>query len=162
MLPVQLPPSFARDAPDDSSQWITFDPGELAVAIIDAQSSVSVLDSMAVFVPAIQARRPEQDCDCESQSLPQDLIDFFFVVTAKTQYSLKSAKHYFHEHLSVGDYYQEGQRSGRGNALQRRELPSMAAISEELSGKARDGQPVITDIGVVSASELGNRSGKRA
>src|SRR6266480_1147222 len=64
------------DAPDDSSQWITLDPGELAVAI-DAQSWVSVLDSMAVFMPAVQARRPEQDCDCESQSLPQDLLDFF-------------------------------------------------------------------------------------
>jgi len=33
------------------------------------------------------------------------------VVTAKTQYSLKSAKNYFHEHLSVGDYYQEGQKT---------------------------------------------------
>ena len=33
------------------------------------------------------------------------------MVTAKTQYSLKSAKNYFHEHLSVGDYYQEGQKT---------------------------------------------------
>ncbi len=33
------------------------------------------------------------------------------MVTAKTQYSLKSAKQYFHEHLSVGDYYQEGQKT---------------------------------------------------
>jgi conjugative relaxase-like TrwC/TraI family protein len=32
------------------------------------------------------------------------------MVTAKTQYNLKNAKEYFEEHLSVGDYYAEGQR----------------------------------------------------
>src|SRR2546429_6749827 len=40
------------------------------------QSWVPVLDSMAVFMPAIQAHRPEQDCDCGSQPFPQDLIGF--------------------------------------------------------------------------------------
>jgi conjugative relaxase-like TrwC/TraI family protein len=37
---------------------------------------------------------------------------YFFgcVVTAKTQYNLKNAREYFEEHLSVGDYYNEGQR----------------------------------------------------
>jgi len=34
------------------------------------------------------------------------------VVTAKTQYNLRNAKRYFGEHLSVGDYYQEGQKIG--------------------------------------------------
>ena len=34
------------------------------------------------------------------------------------------------------------------NALQRRELSSVAAISEELSGRARDGQPVISSVEV--------------
>lgn len=32
------------------------------------------------------------------------------MVTAKTQYSLKNAQGYFEEHLSVGDYYDQGQR----------------------------------------------------
>jgi conjugative relaxase-like TrwC/TraI family protein len=32
------------------------------------------------------------------------------VVTAKTQYNLNNAREYFEEHLSVGDYYDEGQR----------------------------------------------------
>ena len=32
------------------------------------------------------------------------------MVTAKTQYNLKNAREYFDEHLSVGDYYEEGQR----------------------------------------------------
>ena len=32
------------------------------------------------------------------------------MVTAKTQYNLTNAKKYFKEHLSVGDYYDEGQR----------------------------------------------------
>jgi hypothetical protein len=31
------------------------------------------------------------------------------VVTAKAQYNLKNAEQYFGEHLSVGDYYDEGQ-----------------------------------------------------
>ena len=34
-----------------------------------------------------------------------------FMVTAKTQYNLSNAKRYFSEHLSVGDYYQEGQKT---------------------------------------------------
>jgi conjugative relaxase-like TrwC/TraI family protein len=33
------------------------------------------------------------------------------VLTAKTQYSLKNAKGYFEEHLSVGDYYDDGQKT---------------------------------------------------
>src|SRR5476651_2687344 len=32
------------------------------------------------------------------------------MVTAKTQHSLKNAEEYFEEHLSVGDYYDQGQR----------------------------------------------------
>ena len=44
------------------------------------------------------------------------------------------------------------------NALQRRELSSVAVVSEELSGKARDGQPVITDISVAAARDSVNRS----
>ena len=32
------------------------------------------------------------------------------VVTAKAQYNLKNAKGYFEKHLSVGDYYEEGQK----------------------------------------------------
>ena len=32
------------------------------------------------------------------------------MVTAKTQYNLGNARKYFKEHLSVGDYYDEGQR----------------------------------------------------
>ena len=32
------------------------------------------------------------------------------MVTAKTQYSLKNAQGYFEEHLTVGDYYDQGQR----------------------------------------------------
>ena len=39
------------------------------------------------------------------------------------------------------------------NALQRRELSSIAVISERSSGEARDGQPVIAAIKVVSAPE---------
>src|SRR5439155_6929120 len=42
------------------------------------------------------------------------------------------------------------------NALQRRELSSVAVVSEELSGKARDGQPVITDISVAAARDSVN------
>src|SRR6266567_2436058 len=34
------------------------------------------------------------------------------MVTAKAQYNLGNAKRYFGEHLSVGDYYQEGQKTG--------------------------------------------------
>src|SRR5438132_11564419 len=33
------------------------------------------------------------------------------MVTAKAQYNLSNAKRYFSEHLSVGDYYQEGQKT---------------------------------------------------
>src|SRR5213594_2326141 len=33
------------------------------------------------------------------------------MVTAKAQYNLSNAKRYFGEHLSVGDYYQEGQKT---------------------------------------------------
>jgi len=29
---------------------------------------------MAVFMPAIQAHRPEQDCDCGSQSFAKDVL----------------------------------------------------------------------------------------
>jgi len=32
------------------------------------------------------------------------------MITAKTQYSLRSARSYFAEHLAVGDYYEEGQK----------------------------------------------------
>src|SRR5437016_3799618 len=33
------------------------------------------------------------------------------MVTAKAQYNLRNAKRYFGEHLSVGDYYKEGQKT---------------------------------------------------
>ena len=33
------------------------------------------------------------------------------MVTAKAQYNLSNAKRYFSQHLSVGDYYQEGQKT---------------------------------------------------
>jgi conjugative relaxase-like TrwC/TraI family protein len=53
-----------------------------------------------------------------------------FVVTAKTQYNLKNAEQYFEEHLSVGDYYNEGQRvSG--------EWIGLGAESLGLTGKVR-------------------------
>lgn len=44
------------------------------------------------------------------------------VVTAKAQYNLKNAKGYFEKHLSVGDYYEEGQKIsgewfGQGGAM---------------------------------------------
>src|SRR5438552_406863 len=44
------------------------------------------------------------------------------MVTAKAQYNLRNAKRYFGEHLSVGDYYQEGQKTwgewfGRGSEM---------------------------------------------
>ena len=32
-------------------------------------------------------------------------------MTAKAQYNLKNAEQYFGEHLSVGDYYDEGQKT---------------------------------------------------
>src|SRR5216110_3434834 len=42
------------------------------------QSWVPVSDSMAVFVPAIQAHRPKQDCDCGSESFPQGNVESHF------------------------------------------------------------------------------------
>ena len=39
------------------------------------------------------------------------------------------------------------------NALQRHELSSVAAISEELSGQSKDGQPMITGINVAVAPD---------
>ena len=39
------------------------------------------------------------------------------------------------------------------NVLQRRELSSVVAISQESGGRLRDSQPVIAAIAVVSASE---------
>jgi hypothetical protein len=44
------------------------------------------------------------------------------VVTAKAQYNLMNAKSYFEEHLSVGDYYEEGRKVsgewfGRGSEM---------------------------------------------
>ncbi|MBI4661702.1 MAG: relaxase domain-containing protein [Verrucomicrobia bacterium] len=50
------------------------------------------------------------------------------MVTAKTQYKLKNAREYFEEHLSVGDYYEEGQRVAG-------EWFGMAAERLGLSGK---------------------------
>ena len=87
------------------------------------------------------------------------MIGFYFVVTAKTQYSLNSAKRYFHEHLSVGDYYQEGQKtSGEwfgvgtlGNwkakgllpyiKIGRRCLYDWASVQGALLRRQRGGQP---------------------
>ncbi len=34
------------------------------------------------------------------------------MLSPKTQYNLRNAKSYFEEHLSVGDYYSEGERVG--------------------------------------------------
>ena len=34
------------------------------------------------------------------------------MLAAKAQYSLTNAKEYFQEHLSIGDYYSEGQTIG--------------------------------------------------
>ena len=54
------------------------------------------------------------------------------MVTAKTQYSLKSAKHCFHEHLSVGDYYEEGQKtSGERFGVGAEKLGLPARVSSE-------------------------------
>jgi len=90
------------DSPDH------LDPGELAVAIIRFPKSwVPLLDSMAVFMPAVQAHRPEQRLWLWVTIFSSRLDRLSFVITAKRRYSLKSAKHYFHEHLSVGHYYQE-------------------------------------------------------
>jgi conjugative relaxase-like TrwC/TraI family protein len=52
------------------------------------------------------------------------------VVTAKTQYNLKNAREYFDEHLSVGDYYEEGQRVAG-------EWIGLGAERLNLSGKVR-------------------------
>lgn len=52
------------------------------------------------------------------------------MVTAKTQYNLKNAREYFDEHLSVGDYYEEGQRVAG-------EWIGLGAERLNLSGKVR-------------------------
>jgi conjugative relaxase-like TrwC/TraI family protein len=52
------------------------------------------------------------------------------VVTAKTQYNLKNAREYFDEHLSAGDYYEEGQRVAG-------EWIGLGAERLNLSGKVR-------------------------
>lgn len=52
------------------------------------------------------------------------------MVTTKTQYNLKNAREYFDEHLSVGDYYEEGQRVAG-------EWIGLGAERLNLSGKVR-------------------------
>jgi hypothetical protein len=55
------------------------------------------------------------------------------VVTAKTQYSLKNAQGYFEEHLSVGDYYDQGQRGGRRMVWDGRGATGWRAVSVVMS-----------------------------
>jgi conjugative relaxase-like TrwC/TraI family protein len=54
------------------------------------------------------------------------------VLTAKTQYNLKNAREYFEEHLSVGDYYDEGQRvAGEWFGLSAERLGLSAKVRED-------------------------------
>lgn len=62
-----------------------------------------------VFIPASETDSRETFCAETAQNPGIASSNLAGVVTAKTQYSLKNAKEYFREHLSTGDYYEQGQ-----------------------------------------------------
>jgi len=63
-----------------------------------------------VFMSAVKQISPLILCRTYTKS-DRPLWHSLFMVTAKAQYNLSNAKRYFSEHLSVGDYYQEGQKT---------------------------------------------------
>ncbi|MFZ1074102.1 MAG: hypothetical protein WAO21_11815 [Verrucomicrobiia bacterium] len=109
------------------------------------------------------------------------------MLTAKTQYNLTNAREYFEEHLSVGDYYYQGQRvagdlkpygehqqlrlifvthevSVRGDSLerietimQRKQLSLLKTLPSHQWSLIEQGQPFVTEIVVAEKKDLSKR-----
>ncbi|HSA10596.1 MAG TPA: MobF family relaxase [Candidatus Paceibacterota bacterium] len=90
------------------------------------------------------------------------------VLTAKTQYNLKSAREYFEEHLCVGDYYDEGQRvSGEwiGSGAQRLGLAGRVRADEFLrlceNQHPATGETLTQRLNTTRADSDGNAANRR-